>query len=769
MSFITRICNFLMAGIMVLTGFLFTGQLPPGKMPAPEQGALSQYVNPFVGTGALPWTSGMTSPGAAAPFGLVRLGPDTCWPFGWNMDNVGTGGYYYAKTHIYGFSHCRVSGAGLIEGGYFRVTPGLGNADPLKRMEKPLLFSHEKETAQPGYYSVWLPEAACLAELTASVHTGVHRYTFSSAKDAHLFFDVTGKLKGGMDKGSVEVVDKYTLRGSTQCGVGPIYFYAKFSQPFDARVWSGGSLLAAGKVSASQERQSASDVGVDLNFGSVKGKAITLRLGMSHVSLDGARANFNAECDGKSFEEVYKGTLASWESRLGSIKIEASRDIKRNFYTALYHCMLHPTTLTYVTGRYLGFRQGDPFNGPYHIGTASGFTYRSDMSLWDTYRTTHPLYCLIAPDIQKDSVQSLLRMAALLGDFPRWPKTGGDGGSMFGDPANMVIAESYLKGLMSRADAETALAIMKNTANNKRTIWSGDYGRAIEVGRYYREDGFIPAEWDKISVSRALEYAWADYSTALLAQALGRTADYDTFLARSKKALTTLFDPSTKYFSPKNAAGEFQRVIPWMDSYLNQVLQMTSGFSEGSARHYRWHAIPDLSWYANAMGKDYLAKELNQFMKDASLNRAGVYPGSGWWVGNQHNYHAPYMFNEAGRPDLTQKWVRWTLSNRFADRTDGLDGNDDLGALSAWYVLSAMGIFAQPGTDRYWVGSPNVDKATLNLGGGKTLVITAANQSAKNVYVKSVKLNGKLLEGTTFTHSQIKDGGTLEFVMASKP
>ena len=392
-----RIADLLMAAIAAVTGFLFTGQVPPRAVPVPETGPLTGYVNPFVGTGSFPWTSGMTNPAACAPFGAVRLGPDTCWPFGLNLTNVGTGGYWRGKSHIYGFSHTRISGAGAIDGGQWRVTPGLGNADPRKRLERPLLFAHAREAAVPGYYAVWLPEAACLAQLTATEHTGVHRYTFESAKDAHLFVDAGSLLKGEAGKASIKAVDEYTLEGSFD---GRVFFYTRVDTPFEAAI--------DGWVA-------------DLNFGNRKSEPITMHVGMSYVSIAGAKANLLAESAGLDFDQVYQNTRGAWENRLASVNITAgSNETKKIFYTAMYHAMIHPTSITDVTGEYMGFSGKQ--------GAAAGWTYRGDLSLWDTFRTTHPLYCLIAPDIQKDSAKSLLAMAKLHGGFPRWPRTTFEGG-----------------------------------------------------------------------------------------------------------------------------------------------------------------------------------------------------------------------------------------------------------------------------------------------------------------------------------------------------
>ena len=766
-SIFHTLASLIMAGIMSFTGLLFTGQMPIARIPVPEAGPLTQYVNPFVGTGSIPWNSGMTSPGAAAPFGAVRLSPDTCWPFGLNSDRIGTGGYYNGKTHTYGFSMNRVSGAGLIEGGNFRVTPGLGNADPLRRMKRPLLFAHAREEAIPGYYGVWLPGAACLAELTATVHTGVHRYTFSSDREAHLFLDATSMLNhpSRAQSGSLKVIGDNILEGSFN---DRVFFAASFNRPFaTATLWKDGEILS-GETEASSVRVGdgpVADVGVDLNFGNMKDKPIELTIGMSYVSIEGAWTNLNREMHEKDFDKAYAGTRNDWESRLASAQIKTSdNEIEKIFYTAMYHAMLHPTNMTDADGQYPGYLGT--------TGTATGYTYRSDLSLWDTFRTTHPLYILIAPDIQHDSTKSLLAMAELHGGFPKWPKGGGDGGSMFGSPAHPVMAESYLKGQLSREDAVKSLGFMKDAVF--ATAPAGKPMNGRDRWQDYNEYGYVPSDDDKISVSRTLEYAWADYAAYLMAEKLG--AGFEDDAATFKKlgdSYKNVFDPSTGYFRPKNAAGEWQLSVPGATTYYDEVLpvKLANGFSEGSAKHYRWHAVQDPAWLVQNMGGPAkFANELEAFMKGASRTRAGLNPGDGWWVGNQHNYHAPYMFNEAGRPDLTQKWVRWTLADRFADEPGGLDGNEDLGALSAWYIFGALGFYPVAGTDQYWIGSPNVDEAVLQLGGGKTLTVKAVSQGPKNVYVKSVTFDGKAMDPSkTFSHDLIKNGGTFVFEMASQP
>jgi len=339
---------------------------------------------------------------------------------------------------------------------------------------------------------------------------------------------------------------------------------------------------------------------------------------------------------------------------------------------------------------------------------------------------------------------------------------------MFGTPADMVIAETYLKGITG-FDAEAAYTFMKKTSDE--LMPPGRDGRSHVDA--YNQYGYLPADIEeKGSVSSTLEYAWADGSIALLGEALGKDAAEVQKYRDKSMYYKNLFDPSVKYFRPRNSDGSWVTPFsPYITSYYNEVLVMfPKAYAEGSAQHYRWSVPLDPQGLIGLFGsEEYFASELELFMRDASPRRAALDPGSGWWVGNEHNLHAPYLFNDAGRPDLAQKYIRWTLLDRFTLDPDGLDGNDDGGATSAWYVLSAMGLYPVAGTERYWLGAPLFDEVKASLGGKKVLTITAKNQSEKNMYVQSVTLNGVKLTEPFLTHSQIKDGGTLAFVMGDRP
>lgn len=727
---------------------LFGGVVPHSiQMPQVSAGEYSQYVDPFIGTGGTPWTCGMLSPAATVPFGAVRLGPDTCFVGGAYIVKTNNSGYYYEHGHIKGFSHSRLSGTGAEDYSHFRVTPVSGGNDVAI-----MPYSHSKETASAGYYAVYLPTADCLAEMTADTHTGVHRYTFYDNDDARLYIDVTSAAGNRTSYDGYARVDEETgviYGGCTLYGAFsarfdglPVYFAAVTDKPVVSYEITGGG----------------SDCGIDLNFGSIENDSVEMKIGISYVSEENALLNLKAETDGLDFDAVRENAVNDWEDRLSVIKINTDdKDIKTNFYTALYHSMIMPTDFTDVNGEYLGFDK--------KVHVVEGYTYRTDMSLWDTCRTTHPLYTLIAQDIQTDCLNSLVNMAQLgAGVIPRWPMGAGYTSSMIGDAANIVIAESYIKGITD-FDVEAAYEFMKYSSENKVSKDGRDF---VEE---YNEYGYIPQDTEGVnkSVSRTLEYSWADAAIATLAEALEKTDDCKRYTVKAMN-YANVFNPETKYFQARNSDGSFVwNFSPYITTFYDAVMikKFADCYCEGSARQWRWAAIHDVEGMIELFGsEEYFVNELNQFMKDASLSRAAVDPGHGFWIGNQHDIHTPYLFANAGRPDLTQKWVRWTLDNRFSTDVNGLDGNDDGGTLSSWYVFSALGFYPLAGSDKYWIGSPNIDSAEITLSNGNVLKITANNQSDKNVYVSSVTLNGEKLDGCYVTHEQLMNGGELVFEMS---
>lgn len=744
--------------IVIVQTFFSTGKLPTAQLPVKQPGEYTSYVDVFTGTGGYTWMSGNTSPGATVPFGAVNIAPDTCEPGGVSVFASGYSGYFYMNSFIQGFSHTRLSGTGARDLGHFRVTPALGCADPAKRLTSPLAFTHDRESASPGYYSVYLPNVSCFAEMTAAEHSGIHRYTFSTERDAHLFIDCTSFLSGyRADSGKVSInaaANEITGQGTVytsfagRYGGLTAYFAASFNTPFRSfTTWSEGR-------QSEEAENTGTDCGANINFGNVNGNPVEMRIGISFVSLENARENLEAEALMIGFDDMRAAADGVWNSYLSRIKIESEdEEIKTVFYTALYHSMVMPTSFTDVNGEYLGF------DG--RVSTAEGYTYRTNMSLWDTCRTTHPLYTLVAPEIQNDCLKSLVEMTKAGGVVPRWPSGAGYTGSMFGSPAVIMIAESYLKGFRD-FDVQTLYNSLVYTSDNEV---NGVPGR-VNVNAY-NTLGYCAADVKDKSVSCTLEYCWEDSAIASLAAALGNEEDAQRFALKSKNYVN-IFNNDTKYFQGRNSDGSWVEPLKTESiSFYDDIFgtSYSKAYCEGGARQWRWFVPQDAQGLISLMGRDYFVSELENFMEDASLNSGAVNPGPGYWIGNEHDIHAPYMFIEAGRADLTQKWVRWTLANRFGSAPDGLDGNDDCGTLSSWYVFSALGFYPLAGTDSYWIGSPNINSAKISLGNGNTLNIIANNQSPENIYVKSVKLNGQQLDSVKVTHGQLMSGGTLEFTM----
>lgn len=742
---IIRIFISLLMSLEMIFGSLFSGgAFKKIKMPEAETGEYTQYVNPFIGTGGTPWACAMVSPAATVPFGCVRLGPDTCAVGGLYIFKTNTSGYYYEHRHILGFSCSRLSGTGIRDYGFFRTTPYSGIQ---KKKPSALAFSHLNETASPGYYAVYLPTEAVLAEMTVTEHTGYQRYTFSTSRDAKLYIDASSTLsacktedaKISVNEKENSITAEVTVKGEFSSRFDGIkaYYYGEYDTPIKSFDMNGAG-------------------GVSLNFGDIKGKPVTLRAGISFVSAENARKNLYAEAKNLSFDDVRREADGKWNTELAKIKISADDSIKESFYTALYHTMIMPTDFTDYNGEYVGFDK--------QVHKADGYTYRTDMSLWDTSRNVNALYCLIEKDVQNDCIQSLLDMADKGGVLPRWPMGEGYTGSMLGSPANLVLTESYLKGF--NFDTEKALKYMIKSATTFDNKENREYSELYD--RYgYMPDDLVREQYRGLSVSRTIEYSWADSALSVFADRLGKKEIAKEYAERSMR-YKNVWDPETKYFRARNSDGSWGVLKPNMTAFYDEVLgfKYSKAYCEGSARQWRWSAIHDIDGMIELFGsKEYFVSELEDFMKDASLNRAAINPGAGYWVGNQHDIHTPYLFINADRPDLTQKWVRWTLSNRFSNDINGLDGNDDGGTLSSWYVFSALGFYPVAGTDSYWIGSPCVDSAEIDLGNGKVLTIKADNQSSKNIYVKSVKLNGKETDSFTFSHSDIANGGELAFTM----
>ncbi len=739
------------------------GDVPEGSCSSLD---VARFVDPFIGTGGVPWAAAMLFPGATTPFGMVRLSPDMCAAGGAVVAGLGTAGYFDTLTNVLGFSHTRLSGTGAVEGGQVRVSPSVRPLLPSERKSAAPALDHANERAEPGYYTALLSDIGVEVELSATPRVGVHRYTFPAGAEPHLLVDATsvlGDRQGGAGTVEVRVLEREVtgfgrIWGSFSARYGglTVYFVARFSSDF-----AGFATWYADSSFPGQASASGDDVGADLRFADGT-TAVEVQVALSFVSEANARENLTREVASGGFDEVRAAARREWQSMLSRVRI-ASDDarVRTIFYTSLYHSMIMPTAFSDTNGEYLGFDQ--------EISLAEDFTYRTDMSLWDTFRTEHPLLVLVAPEVQRDSLKSLVRMARAGGSLPRWPSGAGYTGSMFGSPADMVIAESWLKGVTD-FEVDEAYAFMRATAEAPPA--PGTDGRDdVGVCLTY---GYCPADRMSESVPRTLEYAWADASIALLASALGHDADAATFHARSLRYRNT-FNPLRGYFQPRRADGSW--VEPFFADITTYEAEALGGLAaalmddyvEGSARQWRWTAPQDPAGLIALLGgaAPFVA-ELEAFLGDASSTMGATNPGSGYWHGNQHDMHAIYLFNDAGRPELTQRWVRWALDQRYDTNHAGLDGNDDGGTLSAWYVLSAMGIYPVAGTDRYWLGAPIVSAAQVVLGDDVILRVEAVGQAADALYVQEAWLGAERLCAPTLRHAQL-GAGTLRFVMGTAP
>lgn len=738
----------------------------PGQLQTKVQpGELGRRVNPFIGTGGFPWVCGHNSPGAMVPFGMVRLGPETASILV-RKRALNTSGYYYGDDQMLGFSHTRLNGTGATDGGHFLVVPTIKPVQPQTyRKGQSTDFSHREELASPGYYAVKLPQIGTLVELTATARVGVHRYTFNPDQSPHLLLDVMNALGGRKSReGKVQVRPAAKeVEGSVRTfgtfagryGGIKVYFVARFNQPFASFTPWQDDVVFPNQTSAAGE-----GVGVDLAFAATNTpQVVTLKLAISYVSLENARANLETEAGAKDFDEVLADAQRAWEAKLSLIKINDGPEKQKTiFYTALYRVFQMPTVFNDANGEYLGFDR--------RVHQTSGFQYFTDLSLWDTFRTVHPLYTLIAPKDQRDMVVSLVKMLEQGGWLPRWPSGHGYSNSMLGTPADIVIADTYLKGIRD-FDVEKAYQAMRRTALAPTPPGAAFSGR--EGVEHYLNFQYCPAGLMDESVSRTLEFSWADHSISLLAAALDHPEDAALFREHSQ-FYRNLWNPNTQYFQPRDAQGKFLEPFkPLLLTYMDRGGKFTRDYVEGSALQWRWAAPYDAQGMISLFkSREYFVEELNSFFARSDPTMGAWTPGSYYWHGNQPDIHAAYLFNDAGRPDLTQKWARWILDHKYGDRYDGLDGNDDGGTLSAWYILSALGLYPVAGSDQYQLGAPLFERVEVRLQ-NNPLVIVADNYAPDHPYVRRVWLNDVPLDRTWIRHAEIERGGVLRFAMSAEP
>ena len=724
-----------------------------------EEFPLSSKVNPFIGTGGVPWTCAYNFPGISLPFGVMRLSPETASMFT-NDEGLSTSGYFYGDNKIIGFSHTRLVGTGAMDGGHFLiqpVNPKQFSEDGLKEIN--YKYAHSDELAYPGYYSVDFKKDRIRVELTATERVGIHRYAFDESSNSALLLDVShtiGNKKS--DEAYIHIKNKYEAEGhvrtfgsfASRYGGIKVYFAVRFSEPIkSSTIWKDG-------VAESQMSSMEKDIKVLFSFDQ---EQVILRLAISHVSIENAWENLIAEAENKTFEQIAADALMIWEDRLSTIKISGGTSEQQvNFYTALYRCFQMPTIFNDVNGEYMGFDK--------KVHRSESINYFTDMSIWDTFRTTHPLYNLIAVNDQNNMVESLILMAKQGGWLPRWPSGYGYTNSMLGTASDIVISEAYQKGICN-FDVEFAYQNMKKIALQPMPKGAAFSGR--EGNEACRKYGYCPADLMDEAVSRTLEFAWSDYSIGLLANELGYCEDSRMFHDLAMNYINT-WNPESQYFHPRNADRSYaEKFKPLLLTYVDGDRTYTNDYVEGSAMQWRWAPFFDATGLIDLFqSKEYFTSELEKFFEESDYEIGYWYPGSYYWHGNEPDIHAPYLFNYVDRPDLTQKWVRWILDNKYKNRYDGLDGNDDAATLSAWYIFSALGFYPVAGTEIYQLGAPLFENAEINLKGGKFMV-SATNNAPDHIYVEEIWLNGVKLDRSWIKHDEIVDGGALNFVMSEKP
>ena len=682
---------------------------------------LTQYVNQYVGTGG----HGHTFMGANVPFGLVQLGP-TEPTRGWDWCS----GYYYDDDELIGFGHMHLSGTGIGCLGDVAFLPVKDFKQTSTR------FKHEAEKVHPGYYSVQLTDPNVLVELTATERCGFHRYTFKNGAKAQLALDLSQCI--GWDKLNDCLLTQESAtrltgfrRSNGWAADRRIYFSIDFSQPVTVH-----RLDSMERVVVSVADNT---------------KPLLVKVALSPVSIDKAKLNMQAELAGWDFDAAVKSADEAWNRELARIEIQTNdRTKKRVFYTAMYHLMTSCSKFNDVDREYRGA------DGKVH---KADFTNYTTLSLWDTYRAAHPLMTVAFPEMQRDFAQTFLNIYKQQGRLPVWHLMGSETDCMVGNPGAIVLADLTMKGFVE--DKELALEALKATQM-----------KDIRSLGLLKKHGYIPwnLEPENETVAKALEYCAADDGVAKVAKLLGKTDDYNYFFNRSR-SYKKYYDPETRFLRAVGTDGKFR--LPFNPFFAEH---RTNDYTEGNAWQYTFLVPHDVKGLIKLFGSDkaFMSKLDSLFFVEgwagdnASPDMSGM---TGQYAhGNEPSHHVIYMYNYAGRPDKAAPLLRKMLNEMYLDQPDGLSGNEDVGQMSAWYILSSVGLYqVDPVGGRFVIGSPLFDKATVNVGGGKTFTVVAKNNSDKNIYVQSARLNGKTLKNSYVDFNDIRRGGTLELVMGPKP
>jgi len=701
----------------------------------------TKLVDPFIGTGG----HGHTFPGAVRPFGMVQLSPDTRYD-GWD----GCSGYFYTDTVVYGFSHTHLSGTGIADYCDVLFMPTVGEPQ-FKREDYESGFKKKNESATPGYYKTLLDKYNIGVELTATTRVGVHRYNYpASAKEGNIIIDL--KDRDEVLDSWIEVISNHEIRGyrrsKSWADDQSVYFYAKFSKPFKTYGIASDDQLQDGK-----SKVQGKNVKMFIRFDN-PGEVIT-KVGISSVSADGALRNLDAEVPAFDFDKVKTDAKTAWNKELLKIDVsgggpsaEKAHDKQVTFYTALYHCMIAPNTYSDVDGQYRGMDQ--------KVHTAKDFTYYTVFSLWDTYRAEDPLFNLIDRKRTQDFVKSFLAMYEQGGLLPIWPLASSETFCMVGNHSIPVIVDAYAKGIRG-FDAEEALKAMKTTVNRNQ------FG--LES---YRKTGAVQADGEAESVSKTLEYAIDDWCIAQMAKMMNKPKDYAEFIQRAQY-WKNVYNSENGFMQARTNGSWYAPFDP---------TEVNSNYTEGNSWQYSFLVPQDVEGLISRMGgKANFEHKLDLLFTTNSKLTGNDQPDVTGLIGqyahgDEPSHHMAYLYNFTDAPYKTQYYVNKILNEQYSPNPDGLSGNEDCGQMSAWYVISSLGIYnTMPGQQQFQIGMPLFGKAVIHLENGKTFTVLNpnANVNSANIYIQNLKLNNTAYNKIFLNYNNVYNGGELKVTTAKTP